>query len=335
MGGECPDWSEDYEVRTAFELDIAAVERTVREVCAPDQGTEVSDSCYDLLLSLWPLGDALDSGTDADSLLMQDALVRATRVMLFYPLVSDGQIMAVGEGHYCEGITEGFLAAQGAALNTDLLRHLVERMDTIESDFEFNSESDSDDDMQTIAYVPEGSNNMYVTEIFSTGIGITEASTLIHEARHIDDGFSVDAQHVTCDHGQDQGAEGACDSEGIYGSYGTQVQYFDALLKGSGETVKSDGQYLMSDYEVELSVFYICYYLQNRINGVASELLAPFEGKDCYDLDNDSAAFDALLAEQFGVVRGVIQTARSKTSGGKAPGRGLIDRKTVRVPIFR
>jgi len=303
-GGSC--YGVDYVpgTRAYPESDFA----DIRRECRPDQaaswdagtdGPELSAACETAILDLLPLDTALATSTASPGPAIRRNLVRAFHTLLFYPLGDDGDIFgSASEFDYCQDVYQDFLGASvdsssvpearvlSAAgydsgysqMNLHLVRFILERVSDLRSvDLEEAGAG-------TVARAHLG--RIEFTRNFADLNGaISVAAVLVHEARHIGEGFPDSSDHLECTSGE---SGDVCD-DSMFGSYGAQLSYMDSVIRGGLRTRLEDGTPLLSKLDVMATLVAACGYYQSRVNYAEGDLADSF-GRDCGKLAEDTAA---------------------------------------------
>jgi hypothetical protein len=293
----------------------------IRDLCRLDltnswsitgDGPAYSEACEQAILDLLPLDTSLRTATAAPGPGIRANLARAFHTLLFYPVADEGQIFGSdSESDYCDSVYQDFLgtdryAGGGAArtvlteagydsgysqMNLHLVRFILERIDTLRSV--------SLSDAPGVVARAKG-RALEFTSLFKDINGaINLAAILVHEARHVSEGFPDGSAHVECTSAEEAGQE-ACD-DFMFGSYGAQFSYIDSALRGSLQTTLEDGTPLLSGIEIQSLVSSACSLYQLRVNVPEGDLAEIF-GRNCSDLTADSASgIEAFVRDAYGL----------------------------------
>lgn len=90
----------------------------------------------------------------------------------------------------------------------------------------------------------------------------------------------------------------------MFGAYGSQIAYLDAVLKGSSVTTLEDGTPLLDQNAFSSAVYMTCTLYQNAINEPQGALVDLFHGVDCGDIDDNPAEFAESI---FGIPADQVQ----------------------------
>ena len=280
----------------------------IRRECRPDRsaswdpgtdGPELSGDCETAILDLLPLDTSLATSTASPGPAIRRNLVRAFHTLLFYPVGDDGDIFgSASEFDYCQDVYQDFLGASVDAsslpeirvlsstaydsgysqMNLHLVRFILERVSDLRS-------VDLDEaGAGTVARAYLG--RIEFTRLFAEQNGaINLASVVVHEARHIGDGFPDTSDHLECASGE----SGEICDDSMFGSYGAQLSYMDSVIRAGLRTRFQDGTPLLSKLDVMSNLTSACGYYQARVNYAEGDLADAF-GRDCGKLSEDTAA---------------------------------------------
>lgn len=278
-------------------------------------GPAYSAACEEAILDLLPLDTSLRTATAAPGPGIRANLARAFHTLLFYPVADEGQIFGSdSEYDYCDSVYLDFLGTERYAggraaptvltqagydggysqMNLHLVRFILERIDTLRSV--------SLSDAPGAVARAKGRALEFTSHFKDTNGAINLAAILVHEARHVSEGFPDGSAHVECTSAEEAGQE-ACD-DFMFGSYGAQFSYIDSVLRGSIQTTLEDGTPILSALELQSLVSSACTLYQLRVNVPEGDLADVF-GRDCSDIsDGVPSGIEAFVRDAYGVEYG-------------------------------
>ena len=292
---------------------------TIRAECRLDQvtswgslaeGPSLSSSCEQAILDALPLELSFATGTVGKGVSARSNLARAFHALLFMPLADTGDIFSsTDDTDYCPDIYRNFLFAPTQTLepqvmttaeydsgfsqmNVELARFILERM----GEFRYETGDGTYEGR-------EDNGDIHLTDEFADNSNyLLTAAVVLHEARHNATGFPDGSDHVKCQQGLYKG-DADCD-DSMFGAYGSQIAYLDAVLKGSAVTTLEDGTPLLDQNGFSSAVYMACTLYQEAINEPQGALVELFQGVDCGDIDDDSVEFAESI---FGIPADQVQ----------------------------
>jgi hypothetical protein len=277
-------------------------------------GPDLSAACEEAILALLPLDTSLRTGSVSPGPGIRSNLAKAFHTLLFFPLGNEGSIFGSDSASdYCDSVYQEFLGAAplevatastraltGAAydrgysqMNLHLVRFILERISWMRS----ISQSDAPGALaqasgNIIEFTPSFEDLNYVFDL---------AGVLVHESRHVSEGFPDGSDHVGCETGVS--TDDQCDDH-MFGAYGAQISYIDSVLRGSLGVTLEDGTPILSRLQVQAAVSSACNLYQSSINIPAGELAETF-GSDCSSVsDGTDEGIEAFVRNAFGVELG-------------------------------